>query len=838
MAGGGSAPGSKNRGELFAAIDRGQRQIELLGERLAPWKAIAPRLAPARLWLARRAAAMASADRKEVERWAPVVTQQQAILFEASGELIDVLELAASSGADGADAPGQAAFRDVLAAYATAIGESHLVDSARAALAGARARKAKLPVALARATVRESSAAANELADATGAAPGSEGALALERQQQIERAQLSIEAKAMQGQPVHADELDAVTLGAAEHSFRTRLAVLRQKMGLLDRMLEDVDKSVVQATVNTLAGEVRQLRRSMAGIVLEIGRIDRSLARAGKAEAAAFDGDAQQRERWLRQAKREALTAAEHSLAHLAEREQFETLSQRVKDEVGDAQMRALVAEIIFLIGTSVLSAGVAGALGVAARGAMLARTTGNAARLLAAAPRIRLASGAIELGSEAALNAAFQTLAGGDMGSSFLENLLADAATLAALAPLRQLVRRVGAADEAVAGLWQRAGRAGKLVLGKSAILSAEMITAAAASYAAHMAIHGRPDTPDTVTGWLIQGASMAAGRFVASRMTGLVERMSHMAERGAFLRQRAAVQRQRAEDVVKSGDEGRALELLAAQKQLLDEETELLSMLERDGAAREQAGLSPYQLGLLRQGNRDARVHLADPAYHELPFRLEGLDEVVPGARWSGDPDRIAAALDHARRAGIPVEVVRHDETTGRWDIRLGDRHVVLDERIRGPRPLEQATDLKKWKAAREQETALAALEGGTATVDQRKHLADELRRQVPDIALVDAVRTGTARSVLSIVNPGGGETGIKHMNDELIGQALHGRRGRGSGQEGRRDRGTGEEARERPGDQQGDRREDRHCPQERRPPVRRRQRGAVLHSRREIA
>ena len=777
VAGRDSQSGRANRAHLLDLIDLGQRQIDFVREQLAAWKTIAPRLAPARTFLARRAAALASADQDELRRWAPVITQQQAILVEASGTITEILGLAADSGVDGRDAAAHAPFREVLAGYATAIGESHLVDSAGEALAAARIRRANLPVALARITVRDSARAASELADDTGRGPGSQGAGALELQQQIERDQLALEAQAMRGMPADADAIDAVSLRAAEHSFASRLAALRHKMDLLDQMLADVDRTAIQSATNSLAGDVRELRGTMAGIRGELGRIDRARVRTGRADTVDLAGDVATRKRAGRQARRDALTEAENSLTRLAEVDKFATLSQRVRDEVADAQMRALVAEILLLIGTSVLSAGLAGAAAGATRGIMLARTTGNAVRLLAAAPRIRLASGAVQLGTEAALNAAFQTLLTGDgMGAGVVENLLSDAATLAALAPLRRLASRVGAADEAVSGLWQRAGRAGKLVLRKGAVLSAEMITAAAASFAAHMAVHGRPDSPETVTGWIVQGASMAVGRFVAGRMTDLMERMEHVAERRVFLRGKAAAQKQRAEEVARTGDETMAIEVLAAQKQLLDEETAFLSTLERDPAARDQAGVSPHQLGLLRQANSEAQAHMAGPAYDEIPFRLTGLEEVVPGGRWSGEPEQIAAALDYSRRAGVPIEVVRHDPVAGRWDIRLRGRPMVLDEKPRRGKPRVQEGDLVKWRAAEEQKGALGALHDGAATREQRNLLAAELRRQVPDIALVDAVRSDTARSVLSIVNPGGGDTGIKRMNDELIGYGMN--------------------------------------------------------------
>jgi hypothetical protein len=82
-----------------------------------------------------------------------------------------------------------------------------------------------------------------------------------------------------------------------------------------------------------------------------------------------------------------------------------------------------------------------------------------------------------------------------------------------------------------------------------------------------------------------------------------------------------------------------------------------------------------------------------------------------------------------------------------------------------------------LAQWRSAEQQETEVKTLkDGGKLDPAGREHLATELRRQVPDIGLVDAVRAGDAKTVLSVVVPGGGETGIKAMNDEMIGYGLN--------------------------------------------------------------
>jgi hypothetical protein len=82
-----------------------------------------------------------------------------------------------------------------------------------------------------------------------------------------------------------------------------------------------------------------------------------------------------------------------------------------------------------------------------------------------------------------------------------------------------------------------------------------------------------------------------------------------------------------------------------------------------------------------------------------------------------------------------------------------------------------------LSAWRSAETQRSEAETLKaGGQLDPTQRAHVADELRRQVPDIGLVDAVHAGEAKTVLSVVVPGGGETGIKAMNDEMIGYGLN--------------------------------------------------------------
>ncbi len=80
-------------------------------------------------------------------------------------------------------------------------------------------------------------------------------------------------------------------------------------------------------------------------------------------------------------------------------------------------------------------------------------------------------------------------------------------------------------------------------------------------------------------------------------------------------------------------------------------------------------------------------------------------------------------------------------------------------------------------RWQSAADQaDERQALIDGKPLDAAQREHLEAELRRQVPDIRLMDAVQNRGAKTVLSVLVPGGGESGIKAMNDDMIGYGMN--------------------------------------------------------------
>ena len=76
--------------------------------------------------------------------------------------------------------------------------------------------------------------------------------------------------------------------------------------------------------------------------------------------------------------------------------------------------------------------------------------------------------------------------------------------------------------------------------------------------------------------------------------------------------------------------------------------------------------------------------------------------------------------------------------------------------------------------WARAKQQESDVAAVEHGSVDPSVRARLLEELNRQVPDLELVDQAKQGN--HVITMVIPGGGGTGVKTLNDKLVGYAIN--------------------------------------------------------------
>ncbi len=757
----GAAP---DRAHLAGLLDRSAAQLYLVLDRLGPWH-LHDLVGPALRWIARHQESLPTEAPPALQRWAPIYEAQQALLFTATSELQEVLATTSSLEARAAE-PAARPARAVLQAYAIAMGESHLVDSAAVQLAAARRLRAELPLRMLELSLRESRGTAREAVVAAAAAgpPSRTVGTAisdsadprLASQRGMEHSALASREAAVTGVPVDPHAVESLAVAAAESAHRNRLSALDDRLTALQTQVASARAGAVASLANLFHGELRQLPDTLLRVQLGARAIVAAMdARTQRwleehaADAAAITGPtAEAASRRFSAAlldeRRRNLARAQRELAELAQRERLQTLFQRAIDTLRDAAIYTLIFETALLIGVSVIGAFAGAAVGGLVRGALLADAAVDSVAFYRGAQLARAAGSVANLTADAAVNALGQTALGqGDDGTArtFAVNLLGSAAVIAALRPLHRASAQWTALETKAEQLWILAG--GKRVLAHGAVLTAEMITGAAIGYVVEQMVPGaragKPPGEDETLGWILQGASMGVGRFVAGRLGQLQARLGAFAESTVHLRKRAAAGAKLAAEVERSGDSATALRLLDEHTRLLHDEAELLANRPgSDTAAR--LGLDPQQLATLRDGNAAAlaETHSSSLAALRLPFAgLEPLS--ADGTLWSGTRAQIEAAL---AAAGPAARNVQHDPQRRRFTLELAGRQLIFAEVDHGSTRLVRPPDTTSSPPAHERATgqmaAVAAPEhaaerttGQMAAVDGHQHLAAELAR-----------------------------------------------------------------------------------------------------------
>jgi len=212
-------------------------------------------------------------------------------------------------------------------------------------------------------------------------------------------------------------------------------------------------------------------------------------------------------------------------------------------------------------------------------------------------------------------------------------------------------------------AKLWQARG---VRIVATTAQITFEMVAAAAVDYAVRRAEHEKTQSLDemTATQWLLQGATMALGRAIGSRMHGLHERFGAWAERTAFTPEQLARVQALALAAETHGRTADAQEAAIEYARLVEAEHEALQAMARDGDG------DPAKLRTLLAGNDAAPAELGTAAFAELPLRLAGLEpENAAGLIWRGSPDEIQAAIKAVQAGGHPIEVVAQGSASTPW-------------------------------------------------------------------------------------------------------------------------------------------------------------------------
>lgn len=705
---------SPDRAALLDTLDSSAAILDEMSAQLAAWR-LAYALDPGRAFTARQRAALAGAAPADVAMWAPVVAQQRAIIGEAAGGLLEVFQLLQSNGI--ASAQVQPADRShpalqVLHGYGAAAGTAQLAETARATLVQARAAHAMLPVML---VAHASSDAGRDVGRLQSGAQGDVEGTRRAGELAEDRAQLASETAALQGQAMAKGApdpalLETAALDAATLGFRARIANLRLALRSLGQAIDAADQGVIAAIAN-LSAETR--------IVLLSGRLDAASAALGGIESildhsqpaavnARYDAmppDAPAREMGrqfeLRETRQAQLVRAQQQFAAVAQEHRLEgPLFEQAEQAIHDMAIRKLLATVAVLLAAGVAASGIAAAAGDFAAGlAGGGRTVTTVGEATGAMRTARVVGGVTQATVDAGLNASAQTALNGDqLGSSFVENLLTNAAVRAALQPLHAVIRTWGGLDEQAYALWAQQGAHGKLALAKTATVSADLIASAATAYVVHrLATVARGQTPDeqTLASWALQGATMTLAHVINSRLDGALARLRGAGGRAGELIARMRQQQRLAQHVatVEPVDRGLALQLLVEHQLAIESEIEFWRRVAADPTALHATGLDAAQVEAKLAGAQAQRADTQGQVFDVLALRFAGLSQEVEGGRlWVGDTEQIANALAAIRAAHLdlgveppPPQQTGAPPTARIWRVTLRGETVEIRERAR---------------------------------------------------------------------------------------------------------------------------------------------------------
>ena len=685
---------SVSAGDLREITERSERQIARAIPQLRTWNLTAEADELQRMvnlvgWAAHTPQGLDDAGRKRV-------LLQAQTLFEAAGELDTHIQLATSAGIE----PGTAehrAFAKVLSAYAHAMARSGIDADP---LAEARLEKQRLPLNLARA----SSAAGRAGLDTLSALDPRQAKHAERAYDGLDKRIHELDGRMHEGAAVDAADVAEVAVRARELSFKNRVLTMEAQLEALATAATKADEGWVAFFANAYAidfkalpGKLREQRGFMAGFRAGLDRNVR--------DALARIDDPDPKRRALREveARRAALDFVEKHLADYLKTERLQQMLEGAIHAINDAGTRAIVTELIAQAALMLAMSAGAGLVAAQVGKVAAAGTTLAAESVVSAASAARLASVAgfvTTVAADAALNTAGQKLLLNDQ-ASWKTLFTTNAAVSLALAPLGGLFARWGSsvseAEVRTAKLWQARG---VRIVATTAQITFEMVAAAAVDYAVRRAEHEKTQSLDemTATQWLLQGATMALGRAIGSRMHGLHERFGAWAERTAFTPEQLARVQALALAAETHGRTADAQEAAIEYARLVEAEHEALQAMARDGDG------DPAKLRTLLAGNDAARAELGTAAFAELPLRLAGLEpENAAGLIWRGSPDEIQAAIKAVQAGGHPIEVVAQGSASTPWRLRLGGRDLEIVEtppkaaraRARTKRTEEHATN-----------------------------------------------------------------------------------------------------------------------------------------------
>ena len=659
-----------SRDEVLKTFDECTIQLEHLRSVLVPWELSTPLIGET-IYIASKRSELEHAAPDQIAAWAPVVTGQRDRLRDIADAVQDVMKAAGTLGVTTKRNGKSDPLRDILGRLAEAAGSSHLAKTCDQILAEARGLQASLSLRALQANVASLENAVQGAEAVTGS---DKHAVDISRPygQTMDDAR-RLENTMLNGGEVDPEELERVQLDAQELALRARVHSLQTQIDQLGAQWIQERAGLISHVVAT--SRFKDIFSAGLFIHQRLGDVYREL---NVPPAKADNADPKAAATAHLAAKRDAVARAQQEFSTLYKDQDLANFFRNAYDALKSQQLRTALAQAAVMIGISIASAGLGNMVGEGLAEGYLAAQGVETVSELSLGARAAIQAGMV--GTEVMGNAIGQTITTtSSFGDAVLDNaifVIGSAGTSKALGKLLEDLPAAAAfeklltkelaqieSQEARAAIAMskvaKVGSAIAWTAKQGAAITGHTVMGMAIGYVVqrvHEAGNAHHDSAQ-LSEWLIQGASVAIGRFIHASLGERMPSYQRLAQQKQLAQAKrlyeTALRAQHLAAIVTTSPEPHlALEVLNERIAALEIELDVLNEAERTGTAGSREDIAKERAGIGTEMSALRSGEMLD-----VRWRLGGLDSLGNGV-WAGSPERIAAAVEDARAAGYKVE------------------------------------------------------------------------------------------------------------------------------------------------------------------------------------
>ena len=688
-----AAPPAPTLADVGTLIDDISIQANLVKARLAPWKLTAP-VDKTLQFLGRKLAELhAPAD---LARWAPVLEHQKGVMATIGSAVIALDNAATGIGLKDKSGADAGPLREIMMVYADAAASSHLADTSARLLAQAGTMQSRLSLRAVEATTRAMASSVDAMNDAThGPQQRDYNKAGVELQQEGR----SLQSRMLRGEQVSDKEVEDFTLSANIVSLRAKAEAAMATLRNLKQAAHAARDGFAKELAAWFSGDFRELEHATGMIEADIYWTIQAMDFDVSAETMSIrdpDEYSVARHKAYQRGFTKANEKFEAIRNHTVGNKSLKVWLEDGVKLIEHQELRTAIIKMAALLGISLIG----GALG-----GMVTRWVAGVWGRFASAGLAeislggKMVAGVAGMTVDSAIGAAGQSMIFGDhYGGSFLEHMmtaLGSAGLLKGLHALTETADKAAAVERGLASATKsRWLKGGKLVIKEGAAVTGHAIMGAALGYVAHKIVTGQSQPPpSTVHEWLMQGASVAIGRYAGEAIQHRIAGHKKLAaipefEPGKQLLAESLDLQRMAANLEAHPQASTAMEVLAKRHRVLLDEVEALDRLKTSKPALKKSGLTPRGIETMKAELHAQLAESHAQGFEDLSLHLAGLEELVPGAAWKGTRENIELAVRSAERSGAVVEASR-DAATGRWKVSLNGRQMEIHEAGGGKAP-----------------------------------------------------------------------------------------------------------------------------------------------------